>query len=98
MNVKKIGLPPNKDGIMKRKMAGKFNFKIKCQKMLWDNFKPNHFIPDEKLKLIGEEKAHNPRLQVSSEQAYVAMMNALKLDNPKLMDIAVPANLKCGRG
>jgi hypothetical protein len=43
---------------MKRKMAGKSNFKMKYQKMLWDNFKPDHFILDEKLKLIGEEKDH----------------------------------------
>lgn len=47
---------------------------------------------------IGEEKAYNPRLQVRSEQEYVDLMNGLKLPNPKLMDIAVPANLACGVG
>jgi hypothetical protein len=45
---------------------------------------------------IGEEKAHNPRLQVRSEREYVELMRGLKLSNPKLMDIAVPANLACG--
>jgi sulfur dioxygenase len=45
---------------------------------------------------IGEEKAHNPRLQVRSREAYVAQMQALKLPSPALMDIAVPANLTCG--
>lgn len=59
---------------------------------------PAHDYKGWTVSTIGEEKAHNPRLKVASEQEYVAMMNALKLDNPKLMDIAVPANLKCGRG
>lgn len=45
---------------------------------------------------IGEERAHNPRLQVSSRQAYIEQMRALLLPSPKLMDVAVPANLSCG--
>src|SRR5262249_27801638 len=45
---------------------------------------------------IGEEKAFNPRLQVKSVEEYVALMNNLKLANPKMMDIAVPANIKVG--
>jgi hypothetical protein len=45
---------------------------------------------------IGEEKRHNPRLQVSSMKAYIELMNGLELDDPRLMDIAVPANRACG--
>jgi glyoxylase-like metal-dependent hydrolase (beta-lactamase superfamily II) len=45
---------------------------------------------------IAEERAHNPRLQVAGREAYIAQMRALKLPNPKMMDIAVPANLACG--
>jgi sulfur dioxygenase len=45
---------------------------------------------------IGEERRYNPRLQVASEQDYVALMGNLKLPNPKWMDVAVPANLACG--
>ncbi len=45
---------------------------------------------------IGEEKRHNPRLAGKSEADYVAIMQSLKLPNPRLMDIAVPANLACG--
>lgn len=59
---------------------------------------PAHDYKGWTVSTIGEEKAHNPRLQVASEQEYVAMMNGLKLDNPRLMDVAVPANLRCGRG
>jgi hypothetical protein len=48
------------------------------------------------ISTIGEEKRFNPRLQVGSEQEYVELMNGLEFDPPKLIDIAVPANLKCG--
>jgi glyoxylase-like metal-dependent hydrolase (beta-lactamase superfamily II) len=46
---------------------------------------------------IGEEKRHNPRLAGKTEAEYVAIMRSLDLPNPKLMDIAVPANLACGK-
>lgn len=45
---------------------------------------------------IAEERRFNPRLQVRDQAEYVALMNGLKLDNPRLMDIAVPANRACG--
>ncbi len=46
---------------------------------------------------IGEERHHNPRLANKTEDQYVDIMNSLVLPNPKLMDVAVPANLACGR-
>lgn len=46
---------------------------------------------------IGEEKRHNPRLAGKSIDEYVEIMRSLQLDNPRLMDIAVPANLACGQ-
>ncbi|MES9971688.1 MAG: MBL fold metallo-hydrolase [Candidatus Thiodiazotropha sp.] len=57
---------------------------------------PAHDYHGMTVSTIREEKQHNPRLQVSDEQAYVDMMNGLKLDNPRMMDVAVPANRKCG--
>ena len=57
---------------------------------------PGHDYKGWSKSSIGEEKQHNPRLQVSSGEEYAAMMAALKLPNPKLMDIAVPANQACG--
>ena len=57
---------------------------------------PAHDYKGWTISTIGEEKAHNPRLQVPSEREYVELMRSLKLSNPKLMDIAVPANLACG--
>ncbi|MEW6676384.1 MAG: MBL fold metallo-hydrolase [Pseudomonadota bacterium] len=46
---------------------------------------------------IGEEKRYNPRLAGKSLEEYTAIMRGLDLPNPKLMDVAVPANLACGR-
>lgn len=57
---------------------------------------PAHDYKGWTVSTIEEEKAHNPRLQVRSEREYVALMRALKLDDPKQMDVAVPANLACG--
>jgi glyoxylase-like metal-dependent hydrolase (beta-lactamase superfamily II) len=45
---------------------------------------------------VGEEKAHNPRLAGKSRAEYIDIMNNLDLPDPKMMDVAVPANLDCG--
>ena len=57
---------------------------------------PAHDYEGRTSSSIGEEKRHNPRLQVASRQAYIDQMNALDLDPPRLIDLAVPANRKCG--
>ena len=57
---------------------------------------PAHDYNGMTVSTIGEELCHNPRLQVPSKQAYIDQMNALDLDDPRLMDIAVPANRSCG--
>jgi sulfur dioxygenase len=57
---------------------------------------PAHDYKGETVSTIGEEKAFNPRLQVKSVDEYVTMMNNLNLPNPKMMDVAVPANMKVG--
>jgi sulfur dioxygenase len=57
---------------------------------------PAHDYKGDTVSTIGEEKAFNPRLQVKSESEYVDLMNGLNLPNPKMMDVAVPANLKVG--
>jgi len=46
---------------------------------------------------IGEEKRHNPRLAGKTREQYVKLMRELKLPDPKKMDVAVSANLACGR-
>ena len=57
---------------------------------------PAHDYKGETVSTIGEEKAFNPRLQVKSVDEYVALMNSLNLPNPKMMDVAVPANQHVG--
>jgi len=47
---------------------------------------------------VAEERRFNPRLgEAVGESDFVTYMNNLGLPHPKLMDIAVPANLRCGR-
>jgi glyoxylase-like metal-dependent hydrolase (beta-lactamase superfamily II) len=58
---------------------------------------PGHDYRGCTVSTIGEEKRWNPRLQVDSAEEYARLMNNLKLPTPKLMDVAVPANLRCGR-
>src|SRR6195952_1567951 len=57
---------------------------------------PAHDYKGDTVSTIGEEKRCNPRLQVDSVDAYVALMNGLNLSNPKMMDVAVPANKRQG--
>jgi sulfur dioxygenase len=57
---------------------------------------PAHDYKGETVSTIGEERAFNPRLQVSSVEEYVELMNNLRLPNPKLMDAVVPANMRVG--
>lgn len=57
---------------------------------------PGHDYKGDTVSTIGEEKAHNPRLQVSSPEEYAEIMDNLGLANPRQMDVAVPANLAIG--
>jgi len=55
---------------------------------------PAHDYNGKKNSTIESEKNNNPRLQVSSKEEYAEIMDNLNLTNPKMMDIAVSANLK----
>ncbi len=57
---------------------------------------PAHDYKGDTVSTIGEEKLFNPRLKVKSIDEYVELMNNLKLPNPKMMDVAVPANMRVG--
>jgi glyoxylase-like metal-dependent hydrolase (beta-lactamase superfamily II)/rhodanese-related sulfurtransferase len=57
---------------------------------------PAHDYKGDTVSTIGEERAFNPRLQVKSIEEYVDLMNNLKLANPKMMDVAIPANIRVG--
>ncbi len=55
---------------------------------------PAHDYNGKKFSTIETERNNNPRLQVSSKEEYAEIMESLKLANPKMMDVAVPANVK----
>ena len=55
---------------------------------------PAHDYNQKLSSTIGDEKKNNPRLQVNNADEYAEIMNNLNLANPKMMDIAIPANLK----
>ena len=57
---------------------------------------PAHDYKGDTVSTIGEEKRYNPRLQVRSVDEYIELMANLNLPNPKLMDVAVPANMHVG--
>jgi len=55
---------------------------------------PAHDYNNNKYSTIENEKKTNPRLQVGSAEEFAEMMNNLNLSIPKMMNIAVPANIK----
>jgi len=57
---------------------------------------PAHDYKGDMVSTIEEEKKFNPRLQVKSKNEYADLMNNLNLPDPKMMDVAIPGNLKLG--
>jgi sulfur dioxygenase len=57
---------------------------------------PAHDYKGDTVSTIAEERRCNPRLQVKGADDYVALMAGLNLSNPKMMDVAVPANIRQG--
>jgi glyoxylase-like metal-dependent hydrolase (beta-lactamase superfamily II)/rhodanese-related sulfurtransferase len=59
---------------------------------------PGHDYGGSTVSSVAEETRFNPRLGCDIREAdFVGYMDNLGLAHPKKMDIAVPANLKCGR-
>ncbi len=57
---------------------------------------PGHDYNGKQFSTIEQERNHNPRLQVKSQDEYVAIMDNLNLAPPKNIHFAVPANLNNG--
>ncbi len=90
--------------------TGRTDFQSGDPHQSWDSIVNKLFrLPDETfvyaghdykgwtVSTIGEEKRFNPRIAGKTEAEYVEIMNNLNLPNPRLMDIAIPANLACGK-
>ena len=57
---------------------------------------PAHDYKGEKVSTIGKERKQNPRLQVSSVDEYIEIMNNLDLKKPSKIEINVSKNLNLG--
>lgn len=56
---------------------------------------PAHDYKGFMVSTVGEEKKYNPRL-TKDEETFKSIMENLKLAYPKMIDVAVPANMICG--
>jgi glyoxylase-like metal-dependent hydrolase (beta-lactamase superfamily II) len=57
---------------------------------------PAHDYKGRTHSTIGHEREHNSRVNGRSREEFVALMRNLNLPKPKLIDVAVPANLRLG--
>ena len=57
---------------------------------------PGHDYRGMSCSTIGEEKRHNPRVRLGRD-GFIQLMAQLNLAYPKKIDVAVPANLLCGK-
>jgi glyoxylase-like metal-dependent hydrolase (beta-lactamase superfamily II)/rhodanese-related sulfurtransferase len=59
---------------------------------------PGHDYCGRTMSSVSEERAHNPRIGgQADERDFVGFMENLNLPHPKQIDVAVPANLRCGK-
>ncbi len=91
--------------------AGRTDFQGGDVHRMWDSIRQQIFpLPDDCIiypahdysgrtaSTVGEERRFNPRIGGEArEEDFAGYMNNLGLPHPGKMDIAVPANLKCGR-
>jgi glyoxylase-like metal-dependent hydrolase (beta-lactamase superfamily II) len=57
---------------------------------------PGHDYRGQSVSTIGWERANNARLANRPRDEFIALMAALDLPRPKLMDVALPANRRLG--
>lgn len=90
--------------------CGRTDFQGGSASLLYDSIKREVFtLPDETIvypahdykgrlsSTIGDEKANNPRLGAGkTKEDFIKIMSELKLSYPKKIDVAVPANMRCG--
>ncbi|MCE5387610.1 MAG: MBL fold metallo-hydrolase [Acidithiobacillus sp.] len=57
---------------------------------------PGHDYKGRWVSCIGEERRNNPRLAGKTREEFIQIMANLHLPDPKMIDVAVAANRKCG--
>jgi sulfur dioxygenase len=68
-------------------------FALPDETLVW----PGHDYHGHAVSSIGEERRYNPRIAGKSREEFATIMRELKLAPPKLLRVAVAANLGCGR-
>lgn len=58
---------------------------------------PGHDYKNMRVSSIGQEKLSNERIRDQTRESFIELMNQLNLPRPRLIEEAVPANLRCGR-
>ncbi len=91
--------------------AGRTDFQAGDVHTMWQSIKDRIFsLPDDCLlypahdymgrtvSTVAEEKRYNPRIGGDArEEDFVGYMNNLGLPHPRQLEIALPANMKCGK-
>lgn len=67
-------------------------FGLPDQTLVW----PGHDYHGHSHSTIGEERRFNPRLADKTREQFADIMRSLRLAPPRLLKLAVPANLGCG--
>jgi len=57
---------------------------------------PGHDYNGKRVSNVAQEKGSNVRLANQTREGFIALMGQLNLPKPKMIDVAVPANRKCG--
>jgi sulfur dioxygenase len=57
---------------------------------------PGHDYQGRRVSNVAQEKGANQRLAGKTREEFIAIMDNLNLPKPKMIDVAVPANRKCG--
>ncbi|MBL8445586.1 MAG: MBL fold metallo-hydrolase, partial [Zoogloeaceae bacterium] len=58
---------------------------------------PAHDYHGRRVTSIAQEKRTNQRLTGRSREEFITLMNGLNLPKPRMIDEALPVNLRCGR-
>lgn len=59
---------------------------------------PGHDYKGMRVSSVGQEKLTNARFKDQTRDTFIDLMGKLELPSPRMIDTAVPANLRCGRG
>uniref|UniRef100_M4EQ60 persulfide dioxygenase n=1 Tax=Brassica campestris TaxID=3711 RepID=M4EQ60_BRACM len=77
--------------------CGRTDFQGGCSDQLYESVhsQATHDYKGFEVSTVGEEMQHNPRL-TKDKETFKSIMSNLNLPYPKMIDVALPANMVCG--